>query len=95
MRREVTKDFLSSVITLLAGGFLYSNQAQPVVVLKRDYMFLIDPRSAPQVGETKFPAEIRMLLNEYQPLQLGVYANGSDLKNVRVEVEPVDGTTVE
>ncbi len=64
---------------------------QPMVVFKRDYMYLVDPRSAPQAGETRFPAEIRMFLNEYQPLQLGVYANGQRLRNVRVAVDPVEG----
>ena len=29
-----------------------------------------------------------MTINEYQPLQLGVYANGADLQNVVVSVSP-------
>ena len=68
---------------------------QPLVVFNRDYMSLIDPRSAPQVGETRFPAEIRMFLNEYQPLQLGVYANGRALRNVQVAVDPIDGGAID
>ncbi len=67
---------------------------QPMVVFKRDYMYLVDPRSAPQAGETRFPAEIRMFLNEYQPLQLGVYANGQKLRNVRVTVDPIEGAPI-
>ena len=68
---------------------------QAMVVFKRDYMYLVDPRSAPQVGETKFPAEIRMFLNEYQPLQLGVYANGQDLRKVEVKVDPFEGGRID
>jgi len=69
--------------------------SQPMIVFKRDYMFLIDPRSAPQVGETKFPAEIRMFLNEYQPLQLGIYANGRDLTKVEVSVDPLESAGID
>jgi len=61
--------------------------SDPLVVFKRDYMSPVDPRTAPQAGETRFPAEIRMFLNEFQPLQLGVYANGAALKSVHVEVD--------
>ena len=61
---------------------------------------LIYPNSAPQKGETyrlvktvsesdvlpSAPLKIKMARNEIEPAQFGVYANGADLKNVRISV---------
>jgi hypothetical protein len=67
---------------VLAGAM----SASPLVVYERDYLHLIEPRSAPQADETSFPVEVHMFLNEYQPIQFGVYASQMDLKNVQVTV---------
>ena len=67
----------------------------PMVVFSRDYLHLIDPRSAPQAGETRYPVEIRMFLNESQPLQFGVYANDKDLENVQVKIDPIAKTSLD
>ncbi|HLA38853.1 MAG TPA: hypothetical protein VJ417_02600 [Candidatus Glassbacteria bacterium] len=60
-----------------------------LIVYQRNWMDAVLPASAPQAGETVFPALVRMTQNEYQPLQLGVYANGAPLEDVRVSVDPV------
>ncbi|MEA2063681.1 MAG: hypothetical protein U9P14_08295 [Gemmatimonadota bacterium] len=62
-----------------------------LVPFHRNYMILIEPVSAPQAEETLFPVTVKMSLNESEPFQLGVYANGQDLKNVTVFVDPVKG----
>jgi hypothetical protein len=70
---------------------------KPLVPYRRNWMDLIRSISAPQAGEAGAPLSARMFLNEYEPVQLGVYANGRDLSNVRVSVDPIkdaSGTTV-
>jgi hypothetical protein len=62
---------------------------KPLVPYGRNWMDLVRPVSAPQAGEAGAPMKVRMFLNEYEPVQLGVYANGRDLKNVSVSVDPV------
>ncbi|MFH1069857.1 MAG: hypothetical protein V1794_09605, partial [Candidatus Glassbacteria bacterium] len=61
----------------------------PLVVYQRNWMDPVLPISSPQAGETDFPARVQLSLNEYQPLQLGVYANGAPLAGVQVTVDPV------
>jgi len=62
---------------------------RPLVPFMRSWMSLVEPISAPQAGETAFPAAVKMALNEYEPFQLGVYANGRDLEQVAVSVDPI------
>jgi hypothetical protein len=64
-----------------------------LVPFARNYMDLVLPISAPKAGEAGSGLSARMFLNEYEPLQLGVYANGADLKGVTATVEPLrDGS---
>ena len=67
----------------------------PMVVFCRDYIHPIEPRSAPQVGETNYPVKLQMFLNEFQPLQFGVYANGEELRDVQVKVDPIEKTSMD
>jgi hypothetical protein len=60
-----------------------------LVPFARNYMDLVLPISAPRAGEAGAVLSARMFLNEYEPLQLGVYANGADLKGVAASVDPV------
>ena len=69
--------------------------SRPLVVFQRNWMELIEPRSAPQPGETAFPANVRIFTNEYQPLQLGVFANGKDLSNIKITVDPIRETALD
>ena len=62
---------------------------EELVVYCRNWMKPVLPVSAPQQGEMNFPLHVRMTLNEYEPLQLGVYANGHDLSKVEVAAGPV------
>jgi hypothetical protein len=62
---------------------------KPLVPYTRNWMDLVRPISAPQPGEAGASLQVRMFLNEYESAQLGVYANGQDLKNVRVEAAPI------
>ncbi|MBN2289983.1 MAG: hypothetical protein JXQ83_11675 [Candidatus Glassbacteria bacterium] len=62
-----------------------------LVPFHREWMGLVMTISAPQAGETEFPVRVRMAQNEYEPVQLGVYANGSALEEVAVEAGPVLG----
>jgi hypothetical protein len=55
-----------------------------IVPFTRIYTKLIYPTSAPQEKETGAGVTIKMARNEIEPAQFGVYANGADLKNVRV-----------
>ncbi len=59
-----------------------------VVPFARPYIQLIYKTSAPQKGEAGAPLKKSMALNEIEPLQFGVYANGADLKNVRISIAP-------
>ena len=61
----------------------------PLVPYHRSWMDLVLPISAPRQKETTFPVSVRMALNEYQPLQIGIYANGENLSGVEVSIEPV------
>jgi len=72
----------------LAQQATVENSTGELVVYSRNWMEPVLPVSAPQAGETDFPLKVRMTINEYQPLQLGVYANGTDLQNVVVSVSP-------
>ena len=60
-----------------------------LVPFARNYMDLVLPISAPRAGEAGAALSARMFLNEYEPLQLGIYANGADLKGVTVSVDPL------
>jgi hypothetical protein len=60
-----------------------------LVPFARNYMDLVLPVSAPRAGEAGAALNARMFLNELEPLQLGVYANGADLKGVSVTVDPL------
>ncbi len=63
-----------------------------LVPFARNYMDLVLPVSAPRAGEAGAALSVRMFLNEYEPLQLGVYANGADLKAVTASVDPLLGS---
>ena len=52
-------------------------------------MDLVKPISAPQAGEAGAPLAARMFRNELESVQLGIYANGRELRNVTVTVEPI------
>ncbi len=64
-------------------------KAGPVVPYARTYLSTIYPYSAPQAAELGVPLKARMARNEYEPAAFGVYANGKDLTNVTVKVEPL------
>jgi len=64
---------------------------KPLVPYQRNWMDIIRPISAPQGRETGAPLETRMFLNELEPLQLGIYANGTDLHEVEVTLDPITG----
>jgi len=61
----------------------------PIVPFQRGWMEPVLPISAPALGETDFPLMVRMALNEYEPLQIGIYANGKNLTGVEVTVDPI------
>ncbi len=63
--------------------------AKPLVPYARNWMDLVRPISAPRPGEAGAPLSARMFRNEFESLQLGIYANGRDLKGVTVSVDPV------
>ncbi|HET6427331.1 MAG TPA: hypothetical protein VFJ30_02895 [Phycisphaerae bacterium] len=58
----------------------------PLVPFVRTYMTELLPNAAPQKGEAGKPIQIRMTRREYETAAVGVYANGADLKNVRLTV---------
>ena len=60
-----------------------------IVPFARNWMSLVLPVSAPGAGEVVDTFRVRMYLNEYEPLQLGVYANGKSLSGVEVFVDPI------
>ncbi len=60
-----------------------------IVPFVRNYLNTVYPYSAPQEGEAGKPLEARMARNEYEPVAFGVYANGQELTNVTVRVEPL------
>ena len=64
---------------------------RPLVPYRRNWMDLVRPWSAPQAGESVAGLKVRLFRNEFEPLQLGVFANGRKLSNVRVSVQPVKG----
>ncbi len=55
-----------------------------IVPFVRPYTKLIYPTSAPLENETGVPVKLKLARNEIEPAQFGVFANGADLKNVRV-----------
>jgi len=61
----------------------------PLVPFKRNWADPVLPVSAPGVGETDFPVSVQMATNEYAPVQLGIYANGRDLNDVQVSLDPI------
>jgi len=62
---------------------------KPLVPFKRNWMDLVLPISAPQPGEAGARLSARLFLNEYESLQLGIYANGRDLSGVQIRVDPI------
>ncbi len=60
-----------------------------VVAYVRSYLQLIYPYSAPQESEINKPIQVTMAQNEYEPAAIGVYANGKDLTNVQILVDPL------
>jgi glycosyl hydrolase family 123 len=64
-------------------------QDAPLVPYARNWMNLVMPVSAPREGEAGAPLSARMFLNEYETVQLGVYANGRALNDVQVSVGPL------
>jgi hypothetical protein len=62
---------------------------RPLVPYARHWMDLVRPISAPGSGEAGATLRARLFRNEDEPVQLGIYANGRDLKNVRVTTGPV------
>jgi len=62
-----------------------------LVPFHREWMDMVMTISAPQTGETDFPVYVRMTQNEFEPVQLGIYANGVDLDGVEVAVDPIRG----
>ncbi|HOM98819.1 MAG TPA: hypothetical protein PLM33_01045 [Acidobacteriota bacterium] len=86
LRAEVSERFWRlAQIPVLPGEWA----GRKLVPFARSWMDLILPISTPQGREAGAPLETRMFLNEYEPLQVGVYANGSDLKEVSVTVDPI------
>ncbi len=69
--------------------------AKPLVPYRRNWMDLVRPISAPQAGEAGGPLNVRMFRNELESVQLGIYANGMDLKNVTVAIDPIRGSSGE
>ncbi|MCZ7644059.1 MAG: hypothetical protein M5U26_02050 [Planctomycetota bacterium] len=55
---------------------------KPLVPFARSTARLIATSAAPQDGEAGAPVRMKLALNETEPAQLGVYANGAELKNV-------------
>ncbi|MBE7466131.1 MAG: hypothetical protein HS116_21855 [Planctomycetes bacterium] len=64
-------------------------KAKPLVPFVRPYGRLIGLESAPQAGEAEAAVKLSMALNETEPAQFGVYANGKDLTKVTAAL--VDG----
>jgi hypothetical protein len=60
-----------------------------LVPFARSWMSVVRPISAPQPGEVGRPLSIRVFRNELEPLQIGVFANAFDLRNVSVAVDPI------
>jgi len=52
----------------------------------RSTSHLLTPEAVPQKAEVGAALKVRMARNEIEPAQFGVYAQGADLKNVRVSV---------
>ncbi|MBN1808631.1 MAG: hypothetical protein JW909_06150 [Planctomycetes bacterium] len=59
----------------------------PMVPFARSTADLVCDNSAPKQDETGVPVRIRMATNEIEPGQFGVYANGTDLKGVSIELD--------
>jgi len=83
----------SNYYKLAQRPIISGNWAQnPLVPYRRNWMDLILPISAPQAGETDFPISVRMAANEYEPVQIGIYANGEKLSGVEVTMDPIRGS---
>ncbi|MFC1544903.1 hypothetical protein ACFL4X_01930 [Gemmatimonadota bacterium] len=68
-----------------------------IVPYSRSWMEPLMTIAAPQAGEVVDTLFARMSLNEWEPVQLGIYANGQDLKDVTVKVgdlRAADGSIV-
>ncbi len=63
-------------------------QAKVLIPFVRSTSRLVYDTSAPQEGEAGAPLRVRMATNEIEPAQFGVYANGAELKSVRVSLSP-------
>jgi len=66
---------------------------KPLVPFARTWMEIVRPISTPPQNEVGKPLRVRMALNEYEPIQLGIHANGRDLQGVEVTVDPVRDET--
>ena len=68
-----------------------------IVPYARSWMEPVMTIAAPQVDEVVDTFRVRMSLNEWEPVQIGVYANGQDLNDVIVQVgdlKEADGSLV-
>jgi len=68
-----------------------------IVPFARSWMDPLMDIAAPQAGEIPDTLRVRQSLNEWEPVQIGVYANGKDLSGVSVTVDDAraaDGTVV-
>jgi hypothetical protein len=68
-------------------------ETKPLVPFNRNWMDLVLPISAPQAGEAGSPLAARMFLNEFESAQLGIFANGRELRHVEVTVDPIKDKT--
>lgn len=59
----------------------------PIVPFVRSTSTVILDNDGPKDGEAGAPLRLIMALNEIEPGQFGVFANGTDLKNVRVSLD--------
>ncbi len=65
--------------------------ARALVPFARNWMDLVRPVSTPREGEAGAALTARMFLNECESVQVGVYANGRELKNVTVSAGLLTG----
>ena len=86
LRAEVYSESWPKTNTAVLGA---AESGRPLVPYRRNWMDLVQPWSAPRAGESGVPLKVRVFRNEFEPLQLGIFANGRELKKVRVTVAPV------
>ncbi|KPK83564.1 MAG: hypothetical protein AMJ81_07930 [Phycisphaerae bacterium SM23_33] len=68
-----------------------ASKGKPLVPFARTYMATLMPNAAPQQGEAGAGLELRLARNEYETAAFGVYANGTDLKEVDFTVGELTG----